>query len=381
MIIILNYLGRSSLVWLISLLLGCSSLLDKQPPPVASAELETIISGQAILGHEVSPEELPDLDLFALTPEMASFAQKAVRHAEGSFAKVRALHYALLLPESEGGRGIVYDAYATRIPSVAFQERRVNCLSFSLLYVAMAQHLKLNAKINEVETPPTWNLRDKDSFFLMRHVNVKIPLRERWISPLQSDEAVVDLEMGRYKPSYMQRYISTELAAAQFYNNRGMELASEGKINEAFLYLRKALAEDDQQSYIWNNFASLYLKKNLQREAELIYQHGLKLNPNDLTIMTNLAGFYRKNDNPDKAAKFSKLAQQYRQSNPFYQYALALSAFDEKDYRNALLYVKRALEREQNEPRFYQLAADAYTQLGELDSAEAMMKKHKKLSK
>jgi len=376
-------LSRNSWLWLILLLViagaGCSSLERHPQSLVSSADLDAVLSGQAIWGRVVTPNELPNLDLFSITPEMEAFAKQSVKRADTTFEKVKALHYALLLPVDEGGHGIVYNAYSTQIPTVSFQERRVNCLSFSLLYVALAHHLKLNAQINEVQTPPVWNLRDKKSLFLMRHVNVKVPLHDERLRSVNSDDAVIDLEMGRYKSTYSQHYISDSLVAAQFYSNRGMEIAAEGNQEQAFLYLRKALQEDDQQSYIWNNFASFYTQQNLLHEAEVIYLHGLELDPNDLSIMTNLTGLYRKMGNIEKANIYSKLAQRHRDANPYYQYALALSASDSDDYINALIYVKRAIDREKDEPRFYQLTATIYTHLGNADKAEAMNKKYQEL--
>lgn len=310
---------------------------------------------------------------------MQLFAEQAVKRSGNTFEKVKALHYALLLPVEEGGRGMVYNAYSTQAPIAAFQERRVNCLSFSLLYVALAQHLKLKAQINEVQTPPVWNLRNNDSLFLMRHVNVKVPLQDERFFSANPDDVVVDLEMGRYKSTYSQRYISDTLVAAQFYSNRGMEIAAEGNREQAFLYLRKALQEDSQQSYIWNNFASLYTQRHLLREAEVIYRHGLEVNPEDLSIMANLAGLYQRMGDSEKAAIYNKLAQRYRQANPYYQYALALSAVDSEDYGNALHHVKRAIELGREEPRFYELAASIYTQLGDTDAVQLMQKKYSKI--
>lgn len=365
---------------LLSLLLASCSVIETRTRGLDySAELKNVLSGQAILGRELGLDELPNLDLFSITPEMQAFAEHAVKRSGSNFEKVKALHYALLLPVEEGGRGMVYNAYSTQIPTVAFQERRVNCLSFSLLYVALAQHVKLNAQINEVQTPPVWNLRDNDSLFLMRHVNVKVPLHDEKFFSANADDAVVDLEMGRYKSTYSQRYIGNDLIAAQFYSNRGMEIAAEGNRQQAFLYLRKALQENSQQSYIWNNFASFFTQQHLLREAEVIYLHGLALDPEDLSIMTNLAGLYRRMGNSEKAGIYSKLAQRHRQANPYYQYALALSAADHEDYNNALHYVKRAIALGEDEPRFYQLAASIYAQLGDTEAEELMNKKYSKL--
>jgi Flp pilus assembly protein TadD len=147
------------------------------------------------------------------------------------------------------------------------------------------------------------------------------------------------------------------------------------------LYLRKALQENDRQSYIWNNLASLYKRQGLLNEAETVYLYGLKINPDDLTIMNNLAWLYKEMGNTKQTALYTKLAQRYRQSNPYYQYSLSLNAFSEGDYANALTFIKRALEREKKDARFYDLAAKIYSKLGNISASAEMTKKYQGLMK
>src|SRR5690606_22445049 len=141
--------------------------------------------------------------------------------------------------------------FITNTPQQAFDTGQVNCVSFTFLYVAMARHLGLDARVNEVDIPPSWDLREREAFLFLRHVNAKIRLGI-------NDYLVLDLEMERYSPAFAQRLISENRAAAQFYNNRGMELLVDKQLESSFLYLRKALQLDDQQSYIWSNLGTFY---------------------------------------------------------------------------------------------------------------------------
>lgn len=363
------------------LLISCSSAPQKPEVEAYSVEVAKTLLGHDFLGHDVTPQELPDLDLFALTPEMKAFVERVVRRGDSLYDQVKSLHVALLRPIAEGGRGIAYNAYSTEIPANTFDARRANCLSFTLLYVALARHVGIDAEVNEVHIPPTWDYRSKNSMVFLRHVNVKVSLRRESQRLLMADNVIIDLEMQLYRPNYAQNVISNELIAAQFYSNRAMEFVNENNFKDGFLYLRKALQENDQQSYIWNNLASLYKRKNLLHEAEIVYLHGLKINPYDLTIMNNLAWLYSEMGDKKQTAIYTKLAQRYRQSNPYYQYTLALTAFSGDDYSNALVFIKRALEREKRDARFYELAANIYTKLGNTSSAADMTKIHQKLTK
>jgi Tfp pilus assembly protein PilF len=233
--------------------------------------------------------------------------------------------------------------------------------------------------VNEVEIPPTWDLRNKKEMVFLRHVNVKVPMSRENPNILHNDDVVIDLEMNRYRANYSQHEISDISAAAQFYSNRAMEYLEIHDTVDAFLSLRKSISLNDQQSYVWSNLGALYGRKNLWREAELAYLHGLELNPEDLTVMNNLSYLYHQTGDNEQAIKYFKLAQHYRESNPFYQYNLALGAFDQGDYPAALQFVTRAIEREKNDARFYELAASIYEKQGRSSKVADMLKKAKKL--
>jgi len=368
------------IAWLVLsvLMMGCVSVTVPQQQAY-SAEVAELLSGKAILGHAVTETELPTLDLFAITPEMEAFAKRAVRRGGSYFERVKALHVALLTAQEEGGLGVIYSAYVTEAPIATFEQRRANCLSFTFLYVALARSVGLNAKVNEVEIPPTWDLRNKKDMVFLRHVNVKVPLLGESSSALQRDDVVIDLEMSRYRSSYRQHVISDNLAAAQFYSNRAMEYLDEGNFTDAFLSLRKSIKLNDQQSYVWSNLGTLFGRKKLLREAEQAYLHALAINPGDLTVMNNLSYHYQQVDNKAQSLKFSRLAQRYRESNPYYKYNLALSAYEQKEYQPALQLILHAIEREKHEVRFYELAANLYEQLNRPTKVLEMQKKIKKI--
>ena len=114
------------------LLTGCtifSPSRDEAPDP---AVLAHALSGKPILGRAFEQSELPEQDLFELTPAMKDFVEQRTAGLKG-FSSVDALHKALLLPEFAGGRGITYSAYYTLTGAETFEQRQANCLSFTLL--------------------------------------------------------------------------------------------------------------------------------------------------------------------------------------------------------------------------------------------------------
>ena len=363
-------------------LLGCSALVQRDqvlPDPLA---LEQALAGRALLGQPYQVQQLPEVELFALTAEMVAFADRAVAGKRGMEAKAEALHHQLMLPQENLGRGITYSAYTTNTAREAFESRQANCLSYTLLYVAMARHLGLNAQYNEVMLPPTWDMRGDDTYLFMRHVNAKVVLPKLFrsvarlmdVSSGAGEDIVVDLEMRRFHASYKQRPLSEAEMAAQFYSNRGMELAAGGDARGGFLHLRKALLLDDKASYIWSNLGTIYRRAGLLTEAEAAYLQGLSLNAGDFSVMHNLVGLYRDQGNLEKAEVYRQKVRRHRNANPYYQYKLAQDKFDAQNYAGARQAIEKALKQERKDPRLYRLAEQIYLAQGDAKAAARMRK-------
>lgn len=355
------------LLLLVSLqLLACSALPRLGVAPRAE-HLQLALSGESLLGRPFSEADLPERDLFELSEEMKAFAERHTKGAKGDFGKAKALHRALVNPVTAGGHGITYTAFNTLSGEDTFRLRQANCLSFTFLYVTLARHLGLNAHINEVDVPPTWDLRNQGDFLFLRHVNAKVMLRR--------DEVVIDLEIDRYSSTYKQRPISESLAAAQFYNNRGMELSAAGNPRDAFLSLRKALLLNDQQSYMWNNLATLFRRNGFYQQAEALYLHGLELDEGDLSIISNLSGLYGLIGDTEKARDFSRRAEKHRRMNPYYMYYEAVQAMNANQPEVARELLQKAIRKEKDEIRFYELGVKVYEALDDERGAALMRKR------
>lgn len=338
---------------------GCSSLpVNEVVPAPDSALIAAALTGSPLaLEQTVVVTENPDT-LLSLTPAMAHFAEQSVRGYAKDAARTQALHRALIDPPEAGGLGMRYHAAATLTPQQVFVRREANCLSFSLLFVAMARHVGLRASVNDVSIPPAWDMTG-DRVQFMRHVNAKVDLR------FSTDAIVVDLDLPNYRPYYAQRLISDATAKSQYYNNRAMaDKARAATLAERFYNLKQALALDDSQSFLWNNLASLYWRAGHLSIAEALYLKALETNPRDLTAIWNLSELSRQLGKPDTADELAELASDYRDANPYYQYRLASRYFLQADYAEAATSIESAIKMQPNEKRFYQLAADIYETMG-----------------
>lgn len=361
---------KLALFLIIVLLNACTSA--PKTKPIKTLEASKLISGELLLGRALTPIDFPNENLFEVTPEMALFADTVTQHEDSPLKKTLALHKALIQPLTDGGQGIKFDAKITESAPQTFAHKSANCLSFSILFVALTRHLNLDAYINEVDIPPSWDMFANSSMFFMLHVNalVRFPSESQGLG--KADYVVIDLQLDQYRPSYTQRRMSKEFIDAQYYSNKSTEALAEGDKEKAFIYISKALQSSQHQSYLWNNLAIIYRRNNLLHAAELAYLQGLAIKPHDLTIMNNLSLLYRDMNQPEKYEYYSSAASNYRRSNPYQEYSLASSALGAGDAKTALVHIQQALNIENKEKRFYQLASTIYRELDQPKSSADM---------
>jgi tetratricopeptide (TPR) repeat protein len=372
---------RMFFLLLVTLLGACASksaLITSLPEP----DLVKAVSGDLIFGRPIKEDELPDLDLFGLTPSMQQFAENAVKNGNSDADKAELLHLALIRSGVQGGQGITYSTFNTGTAREVFETGQANCLGYTLLYVSLAKSVGLKAQVNQVMVPPTWDMNSKRSYFLMRHVNAKVVShKSRWSLVREAhrisdvSDVVVDLEIRRFRTNYRQKPLDDISTEALFYNNRAMEFSSVEDEKNSFLYLRRALKAKYDQSFIWSNLASLYRKRGNLELAEVTYLHALSLDGKDLTVLHNLASLYKQSGDLQKSEIYRKKVQRYRNSNPYYLYQAAASAKEAKDIPKALDYIRRAIKKETGDDRLYLLAVEIMTAAGDIKGAEKMQKK------
>ncbi len=134
---------------------------------------------------------------------------------------------------------MTYNPFKTYSAKDTFYYRGGNSLSFTItitiMIITLAREIGLKAKFNEVDVPPTWDMRDENTYVFYKHVNAIIEVE----SGLRQ---AVDINMEDYELSYPQRIIRDRLATAQFYNNRSIEKLYENKIENAFRYTQSGLS-------------------------------------------------------------------------------------------------------------------------------------------
>lgn len=313
-------------------------------------------------------DDLSEVDILELTPEMRAFVDERIKPHLGPKARLRELTYAVM---DEGIFEIVYEE-KTRTALETFLSRRGNCMSFTNLFVALARYAELDAHYQEVDVPPMWSFAG-ESFVINRHINVFVNLG-------YDSVRVVDFNINDFTTEYDSRIVSDARARAHYFNNIGAEAMLDGNVAEAFGNIRQSILEDDTFSPSWVNLGSLYRRAGNSRYAEAAYVTALRVNEESLVAMSNLASLYRANGQEELAQQYDQQVREHRNRNPYYHFYLATEAFTNAHYQQAIENLRRAIRLRDDEPRFYSLLSITYLMSGDKREALRWMEEAEKVA-
>ncbi len=189
-----------------------------------------------------------------------------------------------------------------------------------------------------------------------------------------------------------------------------MYLLSKGKLKKAHIYLRKAIALNPRSSYLALNMAQLYLREKKVKEAKKWAQKALKLNPTYIAAKVTLARIYAIENKIPKAVNILKkvlikdpnnkdalilIATIYANSNEYdkaiqtlkqlsklvdnksilIDYYIGLYSIETKQYKQAEIYLKKVLSKNQNMIPAYLALARLYIKENKFNDAITIYKK------
>jgi len=344
---------------LLLLLTGCVTLPEQ--PAVSDDDTAWVAAGAGMLPESGGTMPEDPAALLHVSEEMRQFARNATRGAYEIPDKVDALKLALA-----PGLNLQYDADATLTAEQAFTQRRVNCVSFALLFVALARSIDIPANFNDVDVQPVWDLGDDSTSLLYRHMNARVDLKA-------ASFVVIDLSGDQYDVTVAGRAIPDGEALAQFYNNRAVALRLQQRNADALRYELRALELSPDADYLWNNLANFYLVDGKLRAARIAVTKALSLNASAKLSYDTAEQVYARLGEYRLAQYFHERAHYFFDQNPYLHYQLALAALGRNDNQLAYDETKRAITLYDRDSRFFYLFAAVLDRLGRADLANKSM--------
>ena len=270
------------------------------------------------------------------------------------------------------GLDLQYKGDATNTVAESYRTRQVNCLSFTLMAVALAREAGLKAQGQELDRVLAWNLVG-DVVMQSLHANAVVTLRDRNLQVKDGRDFVLDIaSTGLYTQDYIVHgyKVSDEKMLSSFYGNRAMELLAAGRLDESATWLDKALQLDPGNPTLWNNAGVLSERMGRMDEAEARFLRAVRGNPRHTSVLFNLVSLYQANGDATRSAYWRDRANRVLRRDPFYQFSLGERNARAGAYDDAIRYYRRAIALDGRERLFHFGLARAYVKLGRLDRAE-----------
>ncbi len=355
---------QTALVILAVVVISSCATSGGSPPVSDSTPLTTkmlLDANPLVAGVEL--EDLSQVDILELSPEMTEFIDRWVDPDGGEYFRLWRLLYAVM---GDGTFEVIYDG-STRTAQETFREQRGNCLSFTNMFVAMSRYLGLESNFQEVMVPPDWSVSGETLIFNL-HINSQVDLETHM-------DQMVDFNMYDFRLRYDRQIVSDSRARAHYFNNMGVEFMLEGDTPRALANFRESIRTDGSFSPAWINLGILNNRGGYPDYAEAAYLQALYIDDSNLVAMSNLAGLYEQEGRTELAEQYRSKVKFHRMRNPYYHYQLARIAFDDGDYETAIDHLKVAVRKNKNEDRFYFLMSLSYLNSGEKEAAQRWMKK------
>jgi len=309
-------------------------------------------------------------EVFAIPPALRRAMHEQVRATDGRPDHQRLEALVRYLFDSRG-LGMVYRHDADHTVAEAWQTREANCLSFTILTIALARELGIEAYGQEIPRVLSW-YREGDTLYFSNHVNAGALIAGRRLT--------VDVARDEVLTAAPPRQVDDRRLLAIFHSNRAATLLARGDHRLAAGYMDAAFAADDRYATAWSNAGVLAQREGRQDAAERDFQRALELDGAHEGALMNLAGLYAARGEHDREARVRRRIERIQRHNPFHHFLLA--AEDEKrgDYARAAQRYRRAISLYAGEHQFHYGLARAYLHLGEGQKAGESLRRAQALA-
>lgn len=313
---------------------------------------------QPAIGSEELPP--PPEQVMAMPDELRSAFRKEVVDAT-SFPETR-LEKLVAFVFDKRGLGVEYRSDATQTVSESFHSREVNCLSSTLLILALAREAGLQARAQQVDRILSWGAAG-ETVIQSRHANAIVAVGD-------NRKFVVDVDASDVPADDALNPISDEQLLALYYGNRAMELMVDGRLAEAKAWLDAAFRHAPGDVTLWNNAGVLSLRMGDATGAEDYFLKAIAKDSGQIATLSNLVSFYRRQGNGERVAYWRARADKALQKDPYYQFSLGRQHEQAGAYKDALRQYRRAVRLNRGEHRFHFGLARIYFELGEYRKAD-----------
>lgn len=268
-------------------------------------------------------------------------------------------------------KGFGYQAGHSTPAQETWRLRQGDCLSLTVLAYAAAKAMGLDAQMQEVRIPVTFDRRDQLDL-VNQHVNVLFRGAHRGLRDSQAQDVVVDFDPGvaSRRPG---RPLTEDAVLARFYNNVGAEHLAKRRWGMAYAHFKAAILADPGYAASYGNLAVLYLDAGLQADAEQLLRHAMALgDPADVPVHA-LHKLLVDQGRTVEAQRLGRVIGLARERDPYHWIGLGVRELDAGNFRGAIDALERARAMASGFDEIHRYLAIAYWRAGEDAKAREQM--------
>ncbi len=320
---------------------GCAHGVKEDRAPTQAFTLEEWSNRVTSKGLDVDSVVYP----FRVTPAMEAWIEGVFRGG-GSLTEPDRLE---LLQRALFDRAFEfsYDDALTLTADQAFEARRGNCLSFTVLFVALARSAGVPTFLLSVRRGPNVN-EEEDLVVINEHVVAAHRGLDRLL--------VFDFFLTSEEPFVRQQVVDDVMATAMYYNNVGGLAIRDGDLEKAqeVLPVTTSLAPDWPPG--WTNLGVARFRSGDTEGALEAYGAALEVAPDNPSALTNLAHVYSELGLDSEADSLLRAAAG-KSNHPFTLIVLADSERRRGNYDEAAELLRQARKKDRNSPEVWEAMA------------------------
>lgn len=323
-------------------------------------------------------------DIFSLPSSVAVDVKRSYDHYVISTKNPLAVHEWLasyINANQDGGQSdFRYQDNLTQTASETYAQRAGNCMSLVVMTSALADIFNIGTEFQDIAIEPVWD-KQGDFYLINGHVNLRLlPAQSVHTVYVSTHAILVDFMPERALRGVDKVQINRQTLTAMFYNNMAAESLVEGDLDRAYALVKAGL-KSGHFSPALNTLAVIYRHKGDEKRAEQVYRYALKFDPDDMTTLFNLAVILGNQGRLEEWAQIHKKLELARIRNPYYYYDMGEQAYDEHQYREALAWYQRAVDKADYRHEFFFGLSRTYWALGDEKRAKQNMEKALALSR
>ena len=257
------------------------------------------------------------------------------------------------------GLDMAYRGDATYTVEQTYATREANCLSFTLLFLALAREAGLDAYPQVIEETLGWDQRDS-TIYRNIHINAGVRIGgQRFTVDVASDSVI-----ARHHPAPVSDQRLLRLLQQPGRRAFGAEPGQAGPR----LHGRSDRSRSGLRRPLEQCRRDLPAQRRSGASRARLYR-ALTLAPEHAGALFNMVGLYERIGDHKREAEFHRRLERVQQRDPFHHFLLAIDLEKNGDDRRAIEHYQRAIRLYPDEHRFYFALAKAYVQLGDIRRA------------